>query len=168
VVHPQDFQRFAELGVAASVQPPHAVEDMRWAQDRLGPERIRGAYAWRTFREHGVRILLNSDLPGSDWDFFYGFHAAVTRRDRDLNPPGGWRIEEALSPEEALRGYTVWGAWAEFMDGVTGVLHPGLRGDITVLSVDPFALAASDPDRLLDGRIVATVAGGEVVYQRGP
>lgn len=165
VVHPQDFQRFAQLGVAASVQPPHAVEDMRWAQDRLGPQRIRGAYAWRTFRRNGVHILLNSDLPGSHWDFFYGFHSAVTRRDRDGQPPGGWRPEEALTPEEALRGYTVWGAWAEFMDGITGVLHPGFRGDITVLSLDPFTLAATDPDRLLEGRIVATFVGGEVVYE---
>jgi predicted amidohydrolase YtcJ len=165
VVHPNDFQRFADLGVAASVQPPHAVEDMRWAEDRLGPERIRGAYAWRTFRKNGVRILLNSDLPGSHWDFFYGFQSAVTRRDRDLQPPGGWRPEEALTPEEAVRGYTVWGAWAEFMDESTGILHPGFRGDLTVLSLDPFRLASTDPDRLLGGRILATIVGGEVVYE---
>jgi predicted amidohydrolase YtcJ len=165
VVHPNDFRRFAELNVAASVQPPHAVEDMRWAEDRLGPERVRGAYAWRTFRENGVRLLLNSDLPGSDWDFFYGLHSAVTRRDRLLQPPGGWRPEEALTPEEAVRGYTVWGAWAEFMEGLTGALSPGFRGDVTVLSLDPFALAATDPDRLLGGRILATIVGGEVVYE---
>jgi predicted amidohydrolase YtcJ len=165
VVHPDDFRRFAELDVAASMQPPHAVEDMRWAQDRLGPERIRGAYAWRTMRRHGVRLLLNSDLPGSDWDVFYGLHSAVTRRDRDLQPPGGWRPEEALTPEEAVRGYTVWGAWAEFMDEVAAVIHPGFRGDLTVLSLDPFELASTDPDRLLEGRILATIVGGEVVYE---
>jgi predicted amidohydrolase YtcJ len=167
VVHSDDFQRFADLDMAASMQPPHAVEDMGWAQDRLGPERIRGAYAWRTMRRHGVRLLLNSDLPGSDWDIFYGLHAAITRRDRTLQPPGGWRPEEALTPEETVRGYTIWGAWAEFMDEVTGMLRPGWRGDLTVLSLDPFVVGSTDPDRLLDGRVLATVVGGRVVFEAG-
>lgn len=167
VVHPDDFRRFADLGIAASMQPPHAVEDMGWAQDRVGPERIDGTYAWRTMRRAGVRLLLNSDLPGSDWNIFYGLHAAVTRRDKDLQPPGGWRPEQALTPEEAVRGYTAWGAWAEFLDQETGVLHPGWRADITVLSLDPFAVGSTDPGRLLGGRVLATVVGGEVVFEAG-
>ncbi len=167
VVHPDDFRRFADLDVAASMQPPHAVEDMRWAQDRLGPERIQGAYAWRTMRRHGVHLVLNSDLPGSDWNIFYGLHAAVTRRDKELQPPGGWRPEEALTPEEAVRGYTVWGAWVEFLEEVTGILRPGWRGDITVMSLDPFVVGSTDPGTLLDGSILATVVRGAVVYEAG-
>lgn len=165
VVHPADFPRFAEMGITASMQPPHAVEDMRWAEDRLGPERIEGAYAWRTMRRHGVHLILNSDLPGSDLDFFYGFHAAVTRRDRELRPAGGWRPEQALSVEEALRGYTSWAAHAEFMDHATGVLRTGMRGDVTVLSLDPLVVGSTEPDRLLDGRVLATIVGGQVVFQ---
>lgn len=88
VVHPDDFHRFADLAIAASTQPPHAAEDMACAEDRVGPERIKGAYAWRTMRETGVRLLLNSDPPGSDWDIFYGLHSAISLRDKNLQPPG--------------------------------------------------------------------------------
>jgi predicted amidohydrolase YtcJ len=167
VVHPDDFQRFAELGVAASMQPPHAVEDMDWAEDRVGPDRIKGAYAWRTMRRAGVQLLFNSDLPGSDWDIFYGLHAAITRRDKALQPVGGWYPGQVLTPEEAIRGYTAWGARAEFLDDVTGVIRVGMQGDLTILSIDPFVVGNTEPDRLLDGRIEATVVGGNVVYRRG-
>jgi predicted amidohydrolase YtcJ len=167
VVHPDDFQRFADLDIAVSMQPPHVAEDMDWAEDRVGPERIKGAYAWRTMRRTGVRLLLNSDLPGSDWDIFYGLHAAITRRGKDRQPTGGWYPEQALTPEEAVRGYTVWGAWAEFLDGVTGVIREGMRGDLTVMTVDPFVLGIEDPGALLGGEIVATVVGGEVVFELG-
>ena len=167
VVHPDDFQRFAELEIAASMQPPHAVEDMDWAEDRVGPERIKGAYAWRTMRETGVRLLLNSDLPGSDWDVFYGFQAAITRRDKSLLPEGGWYPEQAFTPEEAVRGYTTWGAWAEFLEDVTGIIREGMRGDLTVMNIDPFVVGTDDPDRLQEGRILATIVGGNVVYRAG-
>jgi predicted amidohydrolase YtcJ len=167
VVHPDDFQRFADLEIAASMQPPHAVEDMDWAEDRVGPERIEGAYAWRTMRKTGVRLLLNSDLPGSDWDIFYGLQAAITRRDKSLQPAGGWYPEQAFTPEEAVRGYTTWGAWAEFLDEVTGVLRLGMSGDLTVMNIDPFAVGTNDPDDLQEGRILATVVGGKVVYRAG-
>jgi predicted amidohydrolase YtcJ len=167
VVHPVDFQRFADLNIAASMQPPHAAEDMDWAEERVGPERIKGAYAWRTMRRTGVRLLLNSDLPGSDWDIFYGLHSAITRRDKELQPPGGWYPEQAFTAEEAVRGYTTWGAWAEFLDDVTGVIREGMRGDLTVMTVDPFVVGSDDPDHLLDGEIVATIVGGEVVFESG-
>jgi hypothetical protein len=166
VVHPDDFARFAELDLVVSMQPPHAVEDMGWAEDRVGPERIRGAYAWRTMRRHGVPLVLNSDLPGSDWDVFYGLHAAVTRRNEELQPPAGWHAEQALTPEEAVRGYTVWGAYPEFLEEETGILRQGMRADITVLSLDPFVVGSGpEPGRLLEGEIVATIVGGEVVYR---
>ena len=102
VVHPDDFARFGELGLVASMQPPHAVEDSPWAGDRVGPHRVLGAYAWRTMRRNGVPLIFNSDLSGSDFGIFYGLHSAVTRTTRDLQPPGGWFPDQKMSPEEAL------------------------------------------------------------------
>lgn len=165
VVHPDDFARFKSMAVIASVSPPHAVEDMDWAQDRLGAERIKGAYAWRTFRKLGVALASSSDLPGSDHNIFYGLHASITRRDKDKKPEGGWRIEEALSPEEALRAYTSWAAFASFTEKETGVLAPGRWADVTVMTVDPLALGESDPGKLLEGEIRMTIVGGKIVHQ---
>jgi predicted amidohydrolase YtcJ len=167
VVHPDDFPRFAELSLIASMQPPHVAEDKGWAEERVGPERIRGAYAWRTMRENGVRLALNSDLPGSDWDIFYGLHAAVTRRDKELQPPEGWYPDQRLTPEEAIRGYTVWGAYAEFLEDHTGKIREGMWADLTVLDLDPFVVGSIDPGRLLEGRILATISRGTVVFEAG-
>jgi predicted amidohydrolase YtcJ len=165
VVHPDDFARFASLDILASMQPPHAVEDMPWAEDRVGPERITGAYAWRTMRRNGVRLLFNSDLPGSDWDVFYGLHSAITRRNKELEPEGGWYPDQSMTPEEAIRGYTEWSAYAEFMENETGIIREGLRGDLTVMDIDPFVVGSTNPDHLLDGRILATIVGGRVVFE---
>jgi len=165
VVHPDDFARFRELDVIASMQPPHVAEDKGWAEERVGPERIRGAYAWRTMREHGVRLAFNSDLPGSDWNIFYGLHAAVTRRDREIEPPEGWYPSQRMTPEEAIRGYTTWGAYAEFLDDHTGVIREGMWADLTAMDLDPFVVGAADPERLLAGHILATVSRGRVVFE---
>jgi predicted amidohydrolase YtcJ len=165
VVHPDDVPRFAKLGVIASMEPPHCVEDKTWAEDRLGPVRVKGAYAWRTLRKSGARLALNSDLTGSDHDIFYGLHAAITRRDKKLEPTGGWYPEQRLTPEEAVRGYTSWNAYAASWEKETGVLATGRWADVTVIDVDPFVLGATDPGKLLDGKIVATVVGGKVVYE---
>jgi predicted amidohydrolase YtcJ len=117
VIHPDDFPRFAELGVIASMEPPHCAEDKTWAEERLGPERVRGAYAWRTLRKAGAALIFNSDLVGSDHNIFYGLHAAMTRRDKKLEPPDGWYPEERMTPEEAVRGYTTWAAYSAFWEG---------------------------------------------------
>lgn len=85
-----DFARFEPSGIIAAMQPPHCVEDMSWAEDRLGTERVKGAYAWRTLRKAGVPLTFSADLAGSDHNIFYGLHAAITRRDKQLLPPGGW------------------------------------------------------------------------------
>ncbi len=164
VLHPDDFARLAPLGVIASMEPPHAVEDKTWAEERLGPERIRGAYAWRTLRRAGARLTFNSDLSGSDHSIFYGLHAAITRRDKHRRPAGGWYPEQAMTPEEALRGYTVWSAYAAHWEERTGILAPGRWADVTVMDIDPLNLGETDPGALLDGEIVATIVAGEVVY----
>jgi hypothetical protein len=164
VVHPDDFARFASLQVIASVQPPHAVEDMPWAEARLGPERVKGAYAWRTLRRSGVRLVLSSDLVGSDHSIFYGLHSAITRRDKTLAPDGGWHADQRMTPEEALRGYTTWAAYAGFAEDERGTIVVGRQADLTVMDVDPLVLGATAPERLLAGRILLTVVGGQVVF----
>jgi hypothetical protein len=164
VLNPDDIPRFASLGVIASMEPPHAVEDKAWAEDRLGPERVRHAYAWRSLRQAGASLVLNSDLPGSDHDIFYGLHAAITRRGKDLQPTAGWYPEERLTPEEALRGYTTWAARTSFEENDTGQIAAGRRADLTIMDVDPLALGEQDPARLLDGHILWTIVGGKIVH----
>ncbi len=166
MIQPEDFARFAELGITASVQPAHAVEDIAWAEDRLGRERIEGAYAWRTLRLAGVPLILSSDLPGSKHNIFYGLHAAITRRDEYLQPPGGWYPDERLTPEEAIRGYTTWPARASLLELTSGALISGGWADITVMDIDPLVIGSTEPEKLLEGRILLTVVGGQVAYMR--
>lgn len=165
VVHPEDFSRFADASIVAAMQPPHCVEDMSWAEDRLGPERTKGAYAWRTMRRAGVALAFGSDLSGSDHSIFYGLHSAITRQDKNHTPPGGWYPEQAMTPEEAVRGYTSWAAYAAHLDELTGVLRPGMWADISIIDLDPFVVGESDPGRLLDGRVVATIVDGKIAHQ---
>ncbi|MDH4270884.1 MAG: amidohydrolase family protein [Candidatus Aminicenantes bacterium] len=164
VLHPDDIPRFERMGIIASMQPPHAVEDKAWAEERLGQERVRSAYAWRSLRLSGARIAFNSDLPGSDFNFFYGLYAAVTRRDKEGQPEGGWHAEQCLSAEEALRAYTMWGAYAAFMEKRTGVLAPGRWADLTVMDIDPLQTSEKNPRKLLEGKILLTIVGGKIVY----
>ena len=164
VLHPADVPRFARLGVIASMEPPHCVEDKAWAEARLGPQRVKGAYAWRTLRRAGARLAFNSDLTGSDHDIFYGLHAAITRRDKKLEPAGGWHPEERMTPEEAVRGYTAWNAYAAGWEKESGVIAPGRWADLTVMDVDPLVVGATDPGRLLRGSILATIVAGKVAY----
>ncbi len=163
VIHSDDFSRFADLNVIASMEPPHAVEDKTWAEDRLGSTRIKGAYAWRQLREQGVPITFNSDLPGSDHNFFYGFHAGITRRDKQQEPSDGWYPSEALTAEETLRAYTDWAAYSAFRENDTGTIEVGKWADFTVMDIDPLN---THPDKLLDGEILMTVVNGKVVYQQ--
>lgn len=165
MIHPDDFARFGELELIASMEPPHCAEDKTWAEDRLGPERVKGAYAWRSLRKAGARLAFNSDLIGSDHDIFYGLHSAITRRDKNLQPPGGWYPDEAMTAEEAVRGYTLWGAYAAGLEEETGTLEEGKWADITIMDIDPLVVGSTDPGRLFEGRIVATIVGGNVLYE---
>ena len=161
VVAAADLPRFKALGVIASMQPSHAVEDMPWAETRIGPERIKGAYAWRSLRRTGARMAFNSDLPATDYSIFYGLHSAVTRTDKQGKPAGGWRKDEALTIEEAVRGWTTWAAFAEFREQEMGMIAPGRVANLTVMNIDPFQVGERDPSRLLDGKIVMTVVSGK-------
>jgi len=161
VVHPDDVARFGALGLVASMEPGHAVEDAPWAGDRLGPGRVRGAYAWRSLRRGGALLIFNSDFTGTDWSPFYGLYAAVTRQRKDGTPAGGWFPEEAVTAEEALRAYTVWPARASGVEDRTGTIQPGTWADLTVLSLDPLT---APPDALLEGAVRMTVVAGAVRF----
>ena len=163
VVAPDDIPRFARLGIIASMQPSHAVEDMPWAEARVGRDRIAGAYAWRSIRRAGGHLVFSSDLPGTDYNLFYGLHSAITRQDRTGKPPGGWRPDERVTVEEAVRGFTTWAAYTAFRENVTGTLAPGRWADVTVLTIDPFT---SSPDALLTGGVQTTIVAGKVVFTR--
>lgn len=165
VIHPDDIPRFGELNLIASMEPPHAVEDKNWAEERLGAERVLGAYAWRTLRENDVHLTFNSDNPGSDHDIFYGLHAAITRQDRNSEPEGGWYPEQRVNADEAVRAYTSWSAYASFAEEETGVIDEGRWADITVMDIDPFLLADREPSEMLQGRILMTIVNGEVVHE---
>lgn len=165
VLHPDDLPRFGELGVIASMEPPHAMEDKAWAEERLGPERILGAYAWRSLRRTKARLTFNSDNPGSDHNIFYGLHSAITRQDKNLEPEGGWYPQEAVVADEAIRGYTIWSAYAAFREDETGIVENGRWADLTVIDIDPFVLADESPNDILHGRVLMTIVGGKIVYE---
>ncbi|MEM7502371.1 MAG: amidohydrolase [Pseudomonadota bacterium] len=166
VMHPDDIPRLGQLGIIASMEPPHAMEDKTWAEARLGPDRVLGAYAWRTLREADARLTFNSDNPGSDHNIFYGLHSAITRQDKQSQPEGGWYVQEAMNADEAVRGYTSWSAYASFREDDTGIIDVGRWADLTVMDVDPFVLADEVPADMLQGRILMTIVNGEVVYER--
>jgi predicted amidohydrolase YtcJ len=166
VMHPDDIPRLGQLGIIASMEPPHAMEDKAWAESRLGPERILGAYAWRSLRESGADITFNADNPGSDHSIFYGLHSAITRQDKNMQPEGGWYPEQRLSSDESVRAYTIWSAYASFREDDTGIIDVGRWADLTVMDIDPFVLADESPSDILKGRILMTIVNGNVVYER--
>jgi predicted amidohydrolase YtcJ len=165
VVRKADVARFAGLKVIASMQPSHAIDDMRWADARLGPgsERVQGAYAWRWFLDAGIELAFGSDAPVEIVSPFYGIYAALTREDEHGSPPGGWHPDQKLSLEETLRAHTAGAARAAFAEGRLGVLKPGMRADLTVVDRDLFNVA---PRQVLETAVVMTVVDGEVVYER--
>ena len=166
VMHPDDIPRLADLNIIASMEPPHAVEDKTWAEQRLGPERIKGAYAWRSLLMNNTRLTFNSDNPGSDHDIFYGLHSAITRQDKNSQPEGGWYKEQAVNIDEAVRAYTSWSAFANFTEDYTGIIDEGRWADITIMNIDPFVLSEDSPVDILDGEILMTIVNGSVVYER--
>jgi hypothetical protein len=163
VVAPDDFPRFARLSVIASIQPVHATSDMRWAEDRVGPERIAGAYAWRRFLDAGVKLAGGSDAPVETESPLEGIYAAITRRDDAGNPPGGWRPQERLTRAEALALYTSWAAWAAFEEAWRGRIAAGMAADLTVLDADP--MTAPEP-QVAKIPVSMTIVGGRIAWSR--
>jgi len=162
IVSVDDIPLFERLHVIASMQPTHATSDMPWAEARLGRERLAGAYAWRRFLQAGVRLALGSDFPVESADPRLGLYAAVTRQDLEGEPPGGWLPDQKLTPEEALRGFTVDAAWAGFSEQEVGRLAPGLRADFVLLDADPLAAPAHQLPHI---RVLSTWVDGAPVYE---
>ena len=144
VLHLQDIPRFAQLGIIAAMQPTHATSDMYWAVDRLGPERSRGAYAWRSLLDSGAALAFGSDFPVEEVNPMLGIYAAVTRQDTQGWPEGGWYPEQGVSREEAIRAFTLDAAFAAFMEDEIGSLEAGKRADFIVLDRDIMEVPAGE------------------------
>jgi predicted amidohydrolase YtcJ len=164
-VAPKDFARFARLGVIASVQPYHAIDDGRWAEGRIGPERAKTTYAFRSFLDAGVRLALGTDWYVASLNPMETLYAAVTRATLDGKRPGGWVPEQRITLAEALSAYTEGAAYAEFQEREKGRLVAGQLADLVVLDQDVFAIPA---ERLREVKVVTTIVGGRVVYRRVP
>ncbi|HUI63452.1 MAG TPA: amidohydrolase [Bacteroidota bacterium] len=161
VLSPGDIIRFKKLGVIPVMQASHCTSDMPWAESRLGPKRIKGAYAWRSLRDQGCVIPGWSDFPVESPNPLWGFYAAITRQDKDGNPPGGWYPEQCLTRQEALLSYTMWAAQAGFQEKEKGSLEVGKWADLVVLSRDIMTI---DPREILTTRVAMTIIAGTVVY----
>ncbi|MEO7137839.1 MAG: amidohydrolase [Gemmatimonadales bacterium] len=158
-----DIARLAHSGVIASMQPYHAIDDGRWAEKRIGPERIKTTYAFRSLLDDGARLTFGSDWTVAPLDPLLGIYAAVTRRTLDGKNPNGWVPEEKITVEEALRAYTTSGAYGVYAERSRGKLAPGYQADLVLLDQD---LTTIPPERIDRVRVRTTLVGGKVVFQR--
>jgi len=163
-LRPEDFGRFAELGIIPAMQPYHAIDDGRWAERKIGPERARSTYAFRSLEDAGARPAFGSDWTVGPLDPLLGLFAAVTRRTLDGAHPDGWIPEQRITLDEALRAYTSDAARAGFNDDRVGTLKPGMLADIIVLDRSPFDV---DPSVIGDLEVELTIVGGETVFEQG-
>jgi len=163
VLAPQDVPRLVESRAIASMQPTHATSDMPWAEQRLGAERIRGAYAWRTVLDKGVPLAAGSDFPVEEVSPLFGIYAAVTRQDGSGAPPGGWYPRQRMTLDEAIAAFTYGAAYAQFAEDTRGRIAVGRAADLTVFD-GPLAADRS----LLARKVALTIVGGEVVYEVRP
>jgi predicted amidohydrolase YtcJ len=159
----KDFARFAELHVVASMQPYHAIDDGRWAEKRLGHDRARYSYAWRSFLDHGVTLAFGTDWPVAPLNPMLGLYAAVTRATLDGKNPNGWIPEEKITLPEAVEAYTMGAAFAEFQEHEKGSITPGKLADMVILNDNIFNLK---PEAARDVKVQTTIVGGKVVYER--
>ena len=163
-LHEDDFRRFAEMNVVASVQPYHCIDDGRWATKKIGDDRARFAFPLKRFLDEGIPLAFGTDWPVAPLDPLKGIYAAVTRATTDGNNPNGWIPEQKIGVEEALRAYTFGSAYASHEDGDKGTLEQGKLADIVVLSENPFNVP---PQELKDLKVVLTIVGGHIVYSDG-
>ncbi len=163
VVAPEDVKRFGELHVIASMQPAHETNDLRWAEQRLGPERSKGAYAWKSLQTAGARLAFGTDYDVEPINPLRGLYACVTREGADGGPAGGWIPQEKLPIDDCIRAYTAGSAYAEFMEGQKGELKVGEFADFVLLSQDITKIPARE---ILKTEVLRTVVGGKTVYKK--
>jgi predicted amidohydrolase YtcJ len=162
VLTERDLGRFAEMGVIASMQPIHCTADMRFVEPRIGSDRAKRSYAWRSLLDRGALLAFGSDWPVESLDPIAGIHAAVTRQDAQDQPPGGWQPQERIGVEDALKAYTRGAAYAAFWENDIGEIAEGKLADLTVLSRNIFEC---DPKEIRRSRVLMTVVGAEIVYR---
>jgi predicted amidohydrolase YtcJ len=162
-IAPPDMSRFAELGVIASVQPYHAIDDGRWAEKVIGHERGKGTYAFRSLLDKHTRLAFGSDWPVAPATPLEGIYAAVTRRTLDGAHPGGWYPEQKIGVEDALRAYTSGGAYASYDERDKGTLERGRFADFAMIDRD---ITRTPPEEIVQARVVMTVVGGRIVHSR--
>jgi predicted amidohydrolase YtcJ len=162
-IHPDDIPRFARLGIIASMQPYHAIDDGRWAEKVIGPERAKTTYAFKSLIDSGARVAFGSDWFVAPPHPMEGIYAAVTRRTLDGKNPDGWIPEQKLSVEEALRAYTIEAAYASFEENKKGSLSVGKLADLVVLEKDITTIA---PEQIQTTQVLLTMVGGRVVYEK--
>lgn len=163
VISPADFHLFGQYTIIPSVQPTHATSDMYWAADRLGNDRVKGAYAFRQLLNENGWIPLGTDFPVEDISPFKTFYAAVFRIDANQFPKGGFQMENALTRQQAIKGMTIWAAKANFEEKEKGSLEKGKWADLIILDKDLMRIHASD---VLSTSVLATIVGGETVYSK--
>ena len=162
-IAPKDFDRFAALSVIASVQPYQAIDDGRWAERRIGPERVKTTYAFRTLLDKKVRLALGTDWPVAPLNPMLTLYAAVTRATLDGKNPNGWVPEQKITLQEAMTAHTAGSAYAEFQEQEKGTITRGKLADVVILSDDIFSIP---PASIKNVTVVTTIVGGKVVYQR--
>jgi len=163
VLAPGDIPRLEQLGLIASMQPTHATSDMYWAQERLGPERLKGAYALRSLLDSGAQLAFGSDFPVEDVNPMLGIYAAVTRRDLKGWPEGGWQGQQKVSREEAIQAFTLGAAYAAFMEDRVGSLETGKKADFIVLDRDPLQVPEEEIPQVV---VLQTWVDGKRVFSR--
>ena len=162
-LHPEDYARFAKLHVIASMQPYHAIDDGRWAESIIGPQRIKSSYAWKSLLDAGATLAFGSDWPVAPLDPVMGIYAAATRRTLDGKNPNGWVPDERITIAQAVHAYTVGSAFAEHQETVKGSIEPGKLADLVVLSRDIFSIA---PEEIENVKVDLTIFEGRVIYER--
>lgn len=159
----EDIKRFAELGVIASVQPYHCIDDGVWAEKRIGPERIKYTYPFKSFLDSGVKMCFGTDWYVAPLNPLLGIYAAVTRRTLDDKNPEGWIPEQKISVEDAIKCYTVNSAYASFEENIKGTIETGKLADLIILSDDILTI---DPNKIKDAKVEMTMFDGKVIYNK--
>ncbi|NNF17906.1 MAG: amidohydrolase family protein, partial [Gammaproteobacteria bacterium] len=162
VIALDDLQRFAEIGVIAAMQPTHATSDMNMAEDRVGAERIKGAYAWRRLLDLGVVIAGGSDFPVELSNPFHGLYSAVSRKDHQGTPANGWYADQAMTRAEALRAFTIDAAYAAHQESRLGNLQPGYWADFIMIDRDFFSVPE---DQIYKIKVLETWLAGRCIYE---
>jgi predicted amidohydrolase YtcJ len=163
-IQPSDFPRFGALGVIASMQPTHCISDKKFCEKRIGPERAKGAYAWKSLADAGAQLAFGTDYQVEPLNPMEGLYAAVTRKDRLGETGDGWHPEQKISMEDAIKYYTLGSAYSQFMENRKGMIKTGYLADIVIVDRD---LLSIPEDQIMKTKVDYTIVGGKIVFESG-